>query len=327
VILVTGGTGFIGTHLLEMLVSKGESVRAIVRTHMVRRTGTPRSLPAGVETVYGDLASGAGLAEALGGADTVIHLAGVTKALRQRDYYNGNVRATDQLVRAMAGRGMRLVHVSSLAAVGPTKPGAPLTEDAEPHPLTHYGKSKLLAERVVRELAPDAVIVRPPVVYGPRDTDVFPLLKSISMGLVLEMTGGERWFSAIYVKDLAEGLLAAARTPRAAGRTYFLSHAQPVSWRQLRTTAARIMARRTPRVVKVPYAVAYAVGAYAEFWARLCRKPGIVSREKIAEARCMAWTCDTTRAEAELGFVAPTSLDQGLRQTLAWYKEAGWLTY
>jgi nucleoside-diphosphate-sugar epimerase len=324
-ILVTGGTGFIGTHLLEKLAAKGERVRALVR-----RTGVthrfPRSLPAGVETVYGDLASGAGLAEALRGAHAVIHLAGVTKALRSRDYYTGNVRATEQLAHAMAGRGMRLVHVSSLAAMGPATPGAPLAEDAEPHPLTHYGKSKLDAERVVRNLAPDAVIVRPPVVYGPRDTDVFQLLKSISKGLVLEISGGERWFSAIYVKDLVEGLLAAAGAPRAAGRAYFLAHAKPVSWRQLGESAARIMAR-TPRVLTVPFAVANAVGVCGELWARLSGTPGIVSREKIAEARCMAWTCDTGRAASELGFVAPTSLDEGLAATLAWYKEAGWLTY
>jgi nucleoside-diphosphate-sugar epimerase len=320
-ILVTGGTGFIGTHLLEKLVAKGEAVRALVR-----RTRAPRSLPPGVETVYGDLASGVGLSEALQGADAVIHLAGVTKALRPQDYYTGNVRATEQLAHAMAGRGMRLVHVSSLAAIGPATAGAPLAEDAEPHPLTHYGKSKLDAERVVRRLAPDAVIVRPPVVYGPRDTDVFPLLKSISKGLVLEISGGERWFSAIYVEDLVEGLLAAAGTPRAAGRAYFLAHAKPVSWRQLGASAARIMAR-TPRVVTVPFAVANAVGACGEVWARFTGKPGIVSRDKIAEARCMAWTCDTGRAAHELGFVAPTSLDEGLAATLAWYKEASWLTY
>jgi nucleoside-diphosphate-sugar epimerase len=324
-ILVTGGTGFIGRHLLEKLIAKGETVRALVR-----RTGVthrfPRSLPAGVETVYGDLASGAGLADALRGAHAVIHLAGVTKALRPRDYYTGNVRATEQLAHAMAGRGMRLVHVSSLAAMGPATPGAPLAEDAEPHPLTHYGKSKLDAERVVRNLAPDAVIVRPPVVYGPRDTDVFQLLKSISKGLVLEISGGDRWFSAIYVKDLVEGLLAAAGAPRAAGRAYFLAHAKPVSWRQLGESAARIMAR-TPRVLTVPFAVANAVGVCGELWARLSGTPGIVSREKIAEARCMAWTCDTGRAASELGFVAPTSLDEGLAATLAWYKEAGWLTY
>lgn len=320
-VLVTGGTGFIGTHLLEHLSAGGESVRALVR-----RARMARVLPPGVEAVYGDLASGVGVQEALLGVDAVIHLAGVTKALHTRDYYTGNVGATEQLARAMAGRGIRLVHVSSLAAMGPSCAGTPLTEDAEPHPLTHYGKSKLEAERVVRDLAPDAVIVRPPVVYGPRDTDVFQLLKSISKGLVLEISGGERWFSAIYVKDLVKGLLAALGTPCAAGRSYFLAHARPLSWGQLGASAARIM-RRTPRVVAVPFGVANAVGACAEIWARMTGKPGIISREKIAEARCVAWTCDTARATQELGFVAPTALDEGLAATLAWYKEAGWLTY
>ena len=84
---------------------------------------------------------------------------------------------------------------------------------------------------------------------------------------------------------------------------------------------------RRPRVLSVPFALANAVGACAEVWARLSGKPGIISREKIAEAQCMAWTCDTSRAAAELGFVAPTSLDNGLAATLSWYKEAGWLTY
>ena len=321
-ILVTGGTGFIGTHLLEKLVSSGQAVRALVR----RAGAKPRTLPAGVEVVYGDLAAASGLAAALRGVDAVIHLAGVTKALRSEDYYAGNVRATEQLAHAMKGQGIRLVHVSSLAAIGPAPDGVPLAEDAAPHPLTHYGKSKLAAEKVVRDLAPHAVIVRPPVVYGPGDTDVFQLLKSISKGLVLEISGGERWFSAIYVKDLVDGLLAAAGAPPAAGRSYFLAHAKPVSWRQLGASAAHIMAR-TPRVVTVPFAAAHAVGACAEVWARLRRKPGIISREKIAEARCMAWTCDTARAAQELGFVAPTSLDKGLAATLAWYKEAGWLTY
>src|ERR1035437_5935517 len=105
-ILVTGGTGFIGTHLLEKLAAKGETVRALVRRNGATHR-FPRSLPAGVETVYGDLATGAGLAEALRGAQTVIHLAGVTKALSPEDSYTGNVRATEQLAHAMAGRGMR----------------------------------------------------------------------------------------------------------------------------------------------------------------------------------------------------------------------------
>jgi nucleoside-diphosphate-sugar epimerase len=320
-ILITGGTGFVGSHLVERLAAARWPVRCLVR-----RRAVPRVLPAGVETAHGDLVSGEGIDDALRGIETVIHLAGVTKALSPRDYYAGNARATEALARAMQGRGIRLVHVSSLAAIGPSTDGVPVLEDAEPRPLSDYGKSKLEAERIVRALVPDAIIVRPPVVYGPRDTDVFQLLNSISKGWVLEIAGGERWFSAIYVEDLAEGLLAAAQSPNAAGRTYFLTHAKPLSWNELGAVAARIMSRR-PRVVRIPVSVANAVGYCAEIWSGITRKPGIISRQKVAEARCKSWTCDARRAASELGFEAKTGLEAGLARTLAWYKEAGWLNY
>jgi nucleoside-diphosphate-sugar epimerase len=320
-ILVTGGTGFIGRHLLQKLCSSDESTRALARPRRV-----PVRLPAGIEPVEGDLISGRGLADALRGVDTVIHLAGVTKALHTRDYYAGNVEATETLVRAIQGRSIRLVHVSSLAAIGPSHGTAPVEEDDEPHPLTHYGKSKLEAERVVRTYAADAVIVRPPVVYGPRDKDVFQLLKSISKGLVLEMAGGERWFSAIYVEDLVEGLLAAARTDKAGGRAYFLTHPTPASWSEFSKIAAEVMHRR-PRVIRIPPRLAHYAGYCAELWSRVTQVPGIISREKVAEARCAAWICNSSRAAAELGFTARTSLDAGLAKTLAWYKEARWLNY
>ena len=320
-ILVTGGTGFIGSHLLDRLADSSVTVRCLVR-----RKAVPRKLPPGVEEAFGDLSSGQGLEQALDGVDTVLHLAGVTKALRSEDYYTGNSRATENLARAVSSRAIRLIHVSSLAAVGPSPDGKPLAEDAEPHPLTHYGQSKRDAERSVRELVPGAVIVRPPVVYGPRDTGVFQVLKSIASGIVLEIAGGERWFSAIYVRDLVDGLLVAAKLPNAAGGTYFLTHPKPVSWDELSRTAARIMARQ-PRVVRVPVSLARAVGYSAELWARVRRKPGILSREKVREACCRWWLCDSGRAARDLGFQARTTLEEGLAITLAWYKEAGWLRY
>ncbi len=320
-ILVTGGTGFIGGHLLERLCSLGEPVRCLARPK-----AAPRLLPAAVEAFPGDLATGAGVDQALDGVDTVIHLAGVTKALRPGDYYAGNARTTQTLVDALRGRAIHLVHVSSLAAMGPSRDGTPLDEDAEPRPLTHYGKSKLEAERIVRREAPEAVIVRPPVVYGPRDTDVFQMLRSISRGWALALAGGERWFSAIYVADLVDGLIAAARPKQARGRTYFLAHPKPVSWSELAATAGAVMGRPV-RVIAVPVPVALAVGWCAEWWARIAGVAGIVSREKVAEARCPCWTCDTARARRELAFEAPTPLSAGLALTLAWYKEAGWLKY
>lgn len=316
--LVTGATGFIGSHVIGKLTAAGQRVRCLVRRKV--------SLPSEVESAFADLSTGQGLDSALLGVDSVIHLAGVTKALRAQDYYAGNAQATGTLARALAGRQIRLVHVSSLAAIGPSQDGAPVVEDAPPHPVTNYGKSKLEAELVVRRLVPDAVIVRPPVVYGPRDTDVFRVLQSISRGLVLEIAGGERWFSAIYVDDLVEGILAALGSPGAAGRAYFMAYSKPASWSELRAAAARIMGR-TPRVLRIAPGTAMAVGYCGELWSRITRKPGIISREKVAEAECRSWTCDTRRASAELAFQARTPLEAGLARTLAWYKEAGWLTY
>jgi dihydroflavonol-4-reductase len=324
-ILVTGGTGFIGSHLVERLLARGEPVRVLAR----RNSPLDKSA---AEVVRGDLSAGSGLERCLRGVDTVIHLAGVTKALSAAEYRTGNVSATENLARAIAaqGRPVRMVHVSSLAAIGPGSDASPVAEDAEPHPITPYGKSKLEGEQLVRRLLPDAVIVRPPVVYGPRDTDVFQLLKSIERGVVLQIAGGDpggqRWFSAIYATDLADGIIAAAQSPAAAGRTYFLAHAEAASWNQLAEIVARIMGR-TPRTVRIPLAVASAVGYCAEVWSRLTGKAGIVSRDKIREAECAYWVCDTRRARDEIGFAAPTSLEDGLAATLAWYREAGWLKW
>ncbi len=321
-ILVTGGTGFIGSHLVELLCAHGEQVRCLIRRR--KHSFDP---PGQVQLAYGDLTAGEGIEEALQGIAMTIHLAGVTKAISKREFYSGNIRATENLARAIAKQGVRLVHVSSLSAVGPSASAeAPVSEDAYPHPVGDYGKSKLEAERIVRKLVPDAVIVRPPVVYGPRDTDVFQILKSIARGLMIEIAGGERWFQAIYVKDLAEGLLAAARHPKAAGRMYFLAHPQPVSWTELATTAACIMHKRL-RAVRIPVAFAYAAGFFAEAGSRITGAPSIVSREKVREAQFPYWTCDTRRASEELGFSASTALSAGLTETLAWYKKSGWLTY
>jgi nucleoside-diphosphate-sugar epimerase len=309
-VLVTGGTGFIGGHLLEKLRTEAAQPRVTTRRNFT---------------------TGDGFDELLQDVDTVIHVAGVTKALRPEDYYSGNVRATELLARAVAnanasGRSIRLVHVSSLAAAGPSGDGTPVAEDDAAHPLTHYGKSKLAAELVVRKLVPEAVIVRPPVVYGPRDTGVFSLLRSIARGVVLEIAGGERWFSSIFVADLVDGLLAAARAPQATGRTYFMAYEKPATWTELGEIAARIMGKQ-PRLLRVPLVAARGVGFCAEIWSQITRRPGIISREKIVEAQCRWWVCDSGRARRELGFAAPTALQAGLSLTLAWYKEAGWLSY
>ena len=261
--LVTGATGFIGSHLVEKLCASGLPVRALVRR-------IDRDWPC--PTARCDLATGQGLEEALDGVDTVIHLAGATKALAPDDYYVANVRAAANLARALAGRAVRLVHVSSLAAAGPSPDGTPVDEDAPPHPVSHYGKSKLEGERVVRELKPDAVIVRPPVVYGPGDTGRVPHSEIDLAGMVRP----DRRRRPLVQRDLRarSGGRADPRrragTP-AAGRTYFLAHPQPNSWASLASAAARIMGVKA-RPVRVPLPAAYAVGYCAEIWSHMARR-------------------------------------------------------
>jgi len=320
-ILVTGGTGFIGSHLVERLTGQGRAVRCLVR-----RTSAVGSLPAAVERAEGDLDTGAGLAEALRGVDTVIHLAGVTKARIPADYDRGNASGTANLVSAASGV-QRFVHVSSLAAAGPSPADRALTEQDAPHPVSQYGRSKLAGEQIARKsaLSGKIVIVRPPVVYGPRDRDVFQMIRATAAGWMLQIGRRPRHFSFIYVADLVDGLIRAADHEGAGGGLFYIAHSTAVSWAEFGNTAARLM-RRKLYTLSIPEKMAYAIGWCAEQWSGLSGKPGILSRDKVTEACCAGWVCDPARAERELGFRAETDLENGLRQTLEWYKEAGWLT-
>jgi len=214
-------------------VESGARVRCLVR-----RTTSLAYLPAErVELVYGDLAADQGIGAALEEVETVFHVAGTTKAMDPAAYYRGNVEGTEHLLRACEERRAplpRLIFVSSLAAVGPSPDLGGVDEDAEPRPLSHYGRSKLAAERAVRasRLGASATIVRPPVVYGPRDTDVLEVFRGVARGVLLKIGRGDSYFSYIHVRDLAEALLAAARSPQAAGGTFFAANPAPVSWRK-----------------------------------------------------------------------------------------------
>ncbi len=317
-VLVTGSTGFIGKHLLPRLTGSGAPIRCLVRR--------PLSIP-GAETVRGDLATGEGLREAARDVDLVLHLAGVTKALRPEDYDRGNATGTGNLV-ANCPPGAKLIHISSLAAAGPSPDGLPLREDATPRPVSLYGRSKLASEEAVRAspLAARAVILRPAVVYGPADTDVYQAFRSVARGVFATIGSGQARFSYIYVEDLVDAILAAASSPVAEGRTYFLANPKPVSWFDFASLAGQQMGHKV-RFLRIPLSAAWLAGWAAELSARFRReRPGILSRDKVREAAHPDWICDPDRAFRDFGFLPTTSLANGMAVTLAWYKKAGWLT-
>jgi len=329
-ILLTGGSGFIGQRLAQKLETRGDEVTALVR-----RSSSRKELErAKVRFAVGDLTTGEGLPQALEGVDAVIHLAGVTKAKEPEDYFRGNAEGTRRLVEAMARQDKppRLVHVSSLAAAGPSAVGRPRREHETPAPVSHYGKSKLGAEEAVREFAHKvpAVIVRPPMVYGPGDKEFIPsLLPMARFGLYLKSGFGTKEYSCIHVDDLNEALVAALTKGRTltaddpAAGVYQVSDGRAHSWEDVCTTLSRALGRLPLAVLPVPNVVSYAAGFAGQLQAAVRGTIPMVSLDKAKEMRQEAWTCAIDRAVQELAFQPRFALEDGFKHTIEWYRQEG----
>ena len=323
--LVTGGTGFIGSHLVEHLLQKKYSVRCLIR----RSSDTKwlKGLP--VEYVYGDLFDGDALHDAVTGVDYVYHSAGITKAKTREEYYRGNTEGTKSILAAVLQhdpRVRRFVHISSQAAVGTSPTKTPIREDTPAHPLTTYGKSKWMAEEECAKVAGSipVTIVRPPVVYGPRDKDVFEFFNTMSKGLQPMVGFHEKYVSMIHVQDLVRGFVMAGESDKAAGQTYFISSKEAHGWQEIGEITRAAMGNRALRI-RLPEAAVFGIAAVAELLALFSSKPALINFEKARDMVQDYWTCDASKARRDFGFEQEISLAHGVRNTVAWYRKQSWL--
>lgn len=326
--LLTGGTGFIGQRLARRIIERGDTLTVLVRKSSKR--GPLEAL--GARFAVGDLTTGEGLAEAVRDVDCVLHLAGVTKAREPAGYFEGNANGTRRVVEAMAAlpRPPRLVYCSSLAAAGPSTPERPRREEDPPAPVSVYGRSKLGGEEAVREYADrvPCVIVRPPIVYGPGDTEFLPsMLPMAKKGLAIKSGFGPKRYSLIHVDDLCTALLAAAERGATLSRddaargVYTVSDGREYTWEEVCEALAGALGRGRPTVVPVPDVIGYLIGLGSELMARLKGTIPILNRDKVREMTCPAWTCTIERASSELGFSPSIPLAQGIAGTLAAYQQ------
>jgi nucleoside-diphosphate-sugar epimerase len=214
------------------------------------------------------------------------------------------------------------VLVSSLAAAGPTVPGRPLGGDLPGAPVTAYGRSKLAGEQVVREGDLPWTIVRPPVVYGPRDTAVLELFRVARRGIVPVFGDGSQELSAIYGPDLAEALIEAAATP--AGRVYYPAHPDRFTSADLARAVGRAVGREV-RLVRLPAGPARLLLTLCGAVARIAGRSTILNADKAAEFLAPAWTCDPSALTADSGWRARHDLASGLAATAAAYRTDGWI--
>jgi dihydroflavonol-4-reductase len=324
-VFISGATGFIGSFLAEELLKKGYQVRGLVRKtsnlHWIKDLD--------IEYHYGSLLDRESLQKGLAGCQYVFHLAGVTKARSEQEYFQGNFEGTRQLLDAalsLKGTIKRFVYVGSQAAAGPSPTLTPIDENHPPRPLTYYGKSKLAGEEYVQKHAADlpVTIIRPSVVYGPRDTDVLEFFRTVSKGIIPRLGKQEKYVSMIHVRDLNRGIIMAAENPTAVGQTYFISNQHPYSWKEVAQTTLNLLHKKGFHIA-VPILFMKIVAGVSESIAALSRKPALVNRQKVIEMQQDFWTCSAEKARQQLGFVNEINLEQGIAETLNWYKEHKWM--
>ncbi len=323
--VVTGGAGFIGSHLIEALARRGADVIC------VERTGASRRWLEGVNLTWVEcgVQDEDALARAFDGAAVVFHLAGLTEARSAAEFHRVNTEGTEHVLRAAArhnGGSPHVILMSSLAAIGSCKNGTPLAPDTAPDPLSPYGQSKLEAEVLMHAYADrvSGTIVRLPSVYGPRERGVLKFFKLVQRGIALGIGSWDREISMIYVKDVVHGLLAIADRREGGVRTYCLAHPEVISWRTFAHTVGQALNRR-PRLVSLPAAVARIVAAGAELCAALHGHAAVLNRGRVREMTQDRWVCDATRAMREIGFRPQFAIARGVPETAAWYREAQWL--
>lgn len=298
---LTGATGFVGSTLLDLAVGKGHEVRALTRREQPERGG--------VTWVRGDLADGSALRDLCKGADAIVHVAGVVNAPDKAGFVAGNVVGTKNVLDAAAASGTaRFVHVSSLSAREPF--------------LSDYGKSKFGGEVAVEQSKLACTIVRPPAIYGPRDTEMFELFKAAKLGVVPLPPEGRA--SMIHVGDLAALLLALAADGGAhAGATFEVDDGREGGWRH--ADMARAIGDAMGRKV-LPLSMPAALVKGAARIDRLVRGAGAkLTPDRASYMVHPDWVVTPGKQPAPDFWQAQIDTQEGLKQTAAWYRQSGWL--
>ena len=325
-VLVTGAAGFLGSHVTDVLLARGERPRALVRP------GDRASLLAesGITICRVDIGDRAAVAAAMDGVDRVLHCAARTGPWGPpQEYQQTNVRGLETLVRAAVAAGVkRIVHVSSITVHGNDVRGAvnedaPLRAESNPYSRSKVAGERLL-ERMIRQEGAPVTIVRPGWIYGPRDTASFArFARMIEQGKMITIGSGTNHLPLIYARDAAQGILLASEAGAAEGRCYLLVNAEPVTQRDFIGAIAAGLGASAP-TRRVPYQPAVMLGTVAEGLGRMTRRsqPPPVMRYGVrllgGENR---FSID--RARRELGFAPRVAMAEGVRRSVEWYRTAG----
>ncbi len=322
---VTGATGFVGSHLVDLLLKEGFEVSCLKR-----KTSSVKWLEGKkVSFIDGDLYSNEALETAIKDVDYVFHVAGVVKAKNQEAFEIGNNLATKNLIEitAKVNPGLKkFVHVSSLAVCGPNPDNQPLTEEYIPKPMTTYARTKREAEKEVLKFSDilPVVIVRPPAIYGPRDAEILIYFKTFKGGLNSIIGFKDKYLSLIHVKDLVQGIYLAGIKETKSGDIFFITSDKPYNWDEVGTVTSKVMNKKAIKL-RVPHFVVFTVGGIMEFVYKFTKSVPTLNIEKCFDITRAGWFASNQKAKDKLGFQPQFSLEEGFKDTYEWYKNENWI--
>jgi nucleoside-diphosphate-sugar epimerase len=325
-VLVTGGSGFLGSHIAEQLSSSGHDVVALVRKSSNRKF---LSTLKNVELVEGSVEDRASIDRAMKGVDAVVHSAGLVKARTEADFFACNTEGTVNMLEAAiehAPNLRRFVHVSSLEACGPSEDGNPVPPDQE-RPVTAYGRSKLAAEKEVlrRRDALPVAIIRPAGIYGPRDVEFLEAFRAARRRQWPVIGNGTMLGCYTYAPDCARACLNAIEAEIESGSTYFVDDGEPLPMAQAMGDLLHEALGTAPLVrFGVPFPVLRVASLGVEAYGKVRGKAVMLTREKVTMLT-HHWVCESTKTREELRWAPEVTLSEGLRRTAKWYEENGWL--
>ena len=332
-ILITGATGFIGSHLAESLIQDGHGVRCLY----CRDEDTTFLALLGCDLLEGDLRDSDSLEKAVRGMDCVYHLAALSRydaTLEYDDYYKVNVAGTRLLLEYSRRHGIKtFVYISSIEGRGLSQDGKPLTEESPSYPRNIYGKTKFEGEEVCREFYKkyqlNIKIVIPPTTYGPREYLILQrIFRPVSKGFFVLFGKGDALIEFCYIKNQIRGikLVAEKGSP---GESYIVSDERSYAFKDVILEMARQMEKKV-FLLKIPYPVAWMMAVFFElaskifkfypFYVKETGRPPL-SRPTLQWAAKSAIYCDISKIKKELGYKQKYSLKEGLRESIKWYRE------
>jgi 2-alkyl-3-oxoalkanoate reductase len=324
-VLITGASGFLGSHVAERFGNEGHDVRLLLRSTSSRKFLT--EFP--YETAIGDVTDTSSLVTALEDVQAVVHTAGLVKARDEQEFMAVNAIGTQNLATAGTSSSTlkRFVYISSLAAHGPSKDGSPRSVDAPAGPVSAYGRSKAAGERFLRDspLATRAVVFRPPVIYGPRDPALVPFFRLARLRVAPLLMGGHNRISIIYVEDVARAVVQATTADaNVDGKTYCPEDGRIHTWRDLLAAVEAAIGRRALRISAPRWS--FTTGALvSEAFGFAARRAVSLTRDKVREMAQTYWICSGEELTRDLGWSPQVDIRDGARRTAEWYRQQRWI--